>query len=158
MVTGTIMLPLTTLTVMGLGDPLPMLFRVKLMVPGIVPDVGVTVNEPGGTPGVVTVAVKLPEPATLLVPVWPQVRVWVDGDTVNAAGVAAGRASPAGPATLITDDDSIARFSESVTITWLDPQPLCVTRKLPPLTVTTEGDTDKYWGNGDTTVYGGVPP
>lgn len=32
-------------------------FRVKLIAPGIVPDVGVTVKAPGGTPEVVTVAV-----------------------------------------------------------------------------------------------------
>ena len=61
------MVPATRLTVIVVGEASggtgtagaggTEVFRVKLIVPGIVPLVGVTVNTPGGTPGVVTVAV-----------------------------------------------------------------------------------------------------
>ena len=58
-VTGTVVLPATRLTLMTVGDVSVGVgaLRVKLMVPGMEPAVGVTVNAPGGTPGVVTVAV-----------------------------------------------------------------------------------------------------
>ena len=66
-----VMVPATTLTLMVVGDVSSGFgaFRVKLIEFPIVPDVGVTVNAPGGTPGVVTVAVKLPDPDVVLVPV-----------------------------------------------------------------------------------------
>ena len=68
--TGTVVAPATILTVMVVGEAVATpLFRVKLIVLPIVPDVGVTVNAPGGTPAVVTVAVNVPEPEVVLVPV-----------------------------------------------------------------------------------------
>ena len=57
--TGTVVLPATRLTVMVVGEVSRGVaaFRVKLIEPGMEPLVGVTVNAPGGTPGVVTVDV-----------------------------------------------------------------------------------------------------
>ena len=127
-------------------------FRVKLMVPGMGPVVGVTVKAPGGTPAVDTVAVKVPEPDTDAVPVWPHPTVSVNGETAIVGATGAGGASPAGLSAPTTSDDSTTRLSRSVTMSALDPQPLCATRKLPPLVVTMDGVTDKNCGNGDTTV------
>ena len=57
-VTGTVTVPATILTVMVVGDKAATpLLRVKLIVPGIAPLAGVTVNDPGGTPAVVMVDV-----------------------------------------------------------------------------------------------------
>ena len=69
--TVSVMAPATMLTLMVVGDVSNGVgaFRVKLIEFPIDPDVGVTVNAPGGTPGVVTVAVKLPDPEVVLVPV-----------------------------------------------------------------------------------------
>ena len=66
-----VIVPATMLTLIVVGDVKSGVgaFRVKLIEFPIVPDVGVTVNAPGGTPGVVTVAVKLPDPEVVLVPV-----------------------------------------------------------------------------------------
>ena len=107
------------------GTPL---LRVKLMVPGMAPAVGVTVNEPAGTPAVDTVAVNVPEPDTDAVPVWPQPTVSEVGVTMMVGGTGGGGASPAGPSKLATEGDSIARLSASVTMSVLVPQPLWVTR------------------------------
>ena len=151
--TGTTMDPATTLTVMVVGDAaaIPML-RVKLMVPGIPPLVGETVNEPGGTPGVVTVDVYVPEPDRVLVPVWPHASTCDVGVTVKLVATTGGGASPAGPSTPITDDVSTKRFCASVTMSEPVPQPLSVTRKLPPLVLTIAGDTLRNCGSGDTIV------
>ena len=87
---------------MEFGTPLKPVLRVKLMFPGIGPAVGRTVNEPGGTPAVDTVAVKVPEPESETVPVCPQPTAIVVGDTAKVGGVGAGAASPAGPGAPIT--------------------------------------------------------
>ena len=123
-VTGTTVAPVTFTTMLvGEAAATPLL-RVKLIVPGMGPAVGVTVNEPGGTPAVDTVAVNVPEPDTDAVPVWPQPTVSEVGETVMVGSTGFGGASPAGPATPITDGDSIARFNASVTMIVLEPQPL----------------------------------
>lgn len=159
--TGTVMLPATTLTVMLVGDVVGFcgaggaaeVFRVKLIEVPTAPDDGVTVKAPLPTPGEVTVVVNVPEPDVVLVPVSPHSKVCVVGDTVKGVvGVGGGGASPAGPATPITCDVSITRFWASVTMSWLVPQPFCVTRKLPPLVVTIDGKTLKNCGNGATTT------
>ena len=153
------MAPATTLTVIVVGDAVTTpLFRVKLMVLPIVPDVGVTVKAPGGTPAVVTVAVKVPEPEVVLVPVCPHSKACDVGVTVKEDATGGGSASPAGPSAPITCEVSTTRFCASVTISWLLPQPFCVARKLPPLVVTTDGETVRNCVSGDTTTYGGVPP
>ena len=106
--------------------PLP---RMMLTVPGIDPDGGEGTNAVlGTTPAVDTVAVKVPEPESETVPVWPQPTVMVVGDTVSEGGVAAGVASPAGPSTLVTVGDSSERFWASVMTKVATPQPDCVTR------------------------------
>ena len=103
--------------------------RLKLILLPIVLFGEETVNEPVPvTPGVVTVAVNVPDPVVVLVAVWPHRRVWVFGRTIKVVGVVGGGASPAGPATPTTDGDSITRLSASVTMSELVPQPLWVTR------------------------------
>ena len=66
-----VIVPATILTLIEVGDVKVGVgaFRVKLIELPIGPDVGVTVNAPTGTPGVVTVAVKVPDPEVVLVPV-----------------------------------------------------------------------------------------
>ena len=144
MVTVSVMAPAVTLTLILLvggtvagvtgGDVTVPEFRIKLIDVPILPLDGVTVNggtvAPGAavTPGDVTVAVNVPNPVVVLVPVWPHSSVCVFGRTVNVVGVGVGGASPAGPAVPTTDGDSITRLSASVTTRELVPQPLCVTR------------------------------
>ena len=124
----------------------------KLIVPGIAPAAGVTVNEPGGTPAVDTVVVNVPEPDTETVPVWPHPTVSAVGDTTIVFATTGGGASPAGPATPTTRAVSTTRFCVSVTMSWLAPHPVWVARKLPPLVVTIEGKTVTKLGNGVFTV------
>ena len=127
-VTGMTVAPVTFTTMLvGEAAATPLL-RVKLMVPGMAPAVGVTVNEPAGTPAVDTVAVNVPEPDTDAVPVWPQPTVSEVGVIAMVGGTVGGGASPAGPSSLVTEGDSIARLIASVTMSVLVPQPLCVTR------------------------------
>lgn len=131
--TGTTVAPatLTTMFLVALagetGAKVPTL-RVKLMVPGMVPVGGDTVNAPGGTPAVETDVVNVPEPETETVPVSPQPTVNVVGVTAMVGATGGGGASPTGPATPTTDGDSITRLSASVTMSELVPQPLWVTR------------------------------
>ena len=127
-VTGTTVAPVTFTTMLVADAAAMPLLRVKLIVPGMGPAVGVTVNEPGGTPAVETVAVNVPEPDTDAVPVWPQPTVSVVGVTAMLGATGAGAASPAGPSAPITEGDSIARFCVSVMTSVPEPQPLCVTR------------------------------
>ena len=130
------MAPATTFTVTDVGVVVPagVELRLKLMPFGspMVPAGGETVT----TPGAVVVVVYVPEPDVALVRISLQVAsMWSgakalppDGVTVNAVGGGVVAASPAGPATPMTDDDSRTRLSASVTMIDAVPQPLCVTR------------------------------
>ena len=157
MLTVSVMVPAVTLTLIVVGIVSGRVgddgFRVKLIDVPILPLDGVTVNAlVPVTPGVVTVAVNVPDPVVVLVAVWPHSRVCVFGRTINAVGVGVGGSSPFGPSTPITCDVSTTRFWVSVTMSWLAPHPVCVARKLPPLVVTIEGKTVTKLGNGVFTV------
>ena len=160
--TGTVIPPATTFTEMFVGDVIGAaggteVLRVKLMTPDMEPAVGVTVSAPVETV-VETVAVYVPDPERITLPVWPHPTARVDGVIVKDVGGVTGGASLVGPSTPTTADDSIARFCASVTMILAVPQPFSVTRYLPPFVVTTDGVTARNCGDGDTTLYGGVPP